>query len=408
MEEIISAEVRKDWNGSGTDFPLFLPVTDDMEKKENEERIGKSVELVKKQIHAFPYPLCFFGMRKRWKKKTERLVGNILKKEPLLHLEKSMSGASLQGFQDEIAAFMRRARLFAPELALADMGQAIRNYMVYAIFRELNGLPQKCTASIFGYSMLYPFTDNFIDGAERTKEEKVHYNQLIAGKLKGEYCQPVSEYEEKTLALLSAIEEDYDKSDEIYSGLLLMLEAQKNSQKQENTETVLTEEQAFHISVCKGGMSVLIDRYLIGKPMTEADLHFYYGFGFLLQLCDDLQDITQDRENGSRTLFTVCTACEETERKINRLLHYTKKLFEGCECRNEDFKQFLFDNCCLLILFSAAGSREHVSSEWLAEAQRHFPVSLKYMDCLQESLRGWDLDGDRKRYGTMMDTFLKA
>lgn len=86
-------------------------------------------------------------------------------------------------------------------MELEDMGQAIRNYMVYAIFREQNGLPQKCSSSIFGYSMLYPFTDNFLDDPSHTEEEKIHYNKLIHHRISGLPVTPLSLHEEKTAML---------------------------------------------------------------------------------------------------------------------------------------------------------------------------------------------------------------
>lgn len=403
----LSERVTEEWNRTADSFPAFLPVTEEGERAENEKRIMEGVGRLKAQLDRFPYPFGFPGGRRRWRKTTERMLDEILFREPLLAIDRAISRDALGGFKDGITDFLSKVRAFAPELAMEDMGQAVRNYLVYAIFRELNGLPQKCTSAIFGYSMLYPYTDNFIDGDGRSQEEKNHFNRLIADKLSGNAYETVSDYEEKTARLLSAIEEDYDREDEIFDGLLLMLEAQKDSQRQEDDEEAVTQEQALAISVYKGGLSVLIDRYFINLPMTEKDLHFYYGFGFVLQLCDDLQDISQDRENGSRTVFSMSVSFEETEKKINRLFHYTKSLFDGCDCKEEAFKKFLFDNCCLLILFSAIGSREHVSEEWLKAAAGHLPVSAEYIDSLKAVLPAEDA-GLQKKYGKMMDTFLKS
>lgn len=412
MENILSRRVAQMWketesSGTETAFPAFLPVTEAEEKKRNEERISESLERLGEELDSFPGRFGFFGRKRRWKKRMERQIDRLLFDKPLLSIDQVLPGDTLRAFREETAVFLKRARAFAPALSLEDLGQAQRNYMVYAIFRELNGLPQKCTSAIFGYSMLYPFTDNFIDGQEKSREEKAHFNRLIADKLSGRAFEAVSEEEKQTARLLAAVEEDYGREDEIFKGLLLMLEAQKDSQRQQDAGEAVTGEQALAISIRKGGLSVLIDRYFVNRPMTESDLFFYYGFGFLLQLCDDLQDISEDRKNGSRTVFSMCGSKEETAGNINRLLHFTRRLFAHCACERESFRRFLFDNCCLLILFSAMGSGEHVPEEWLSEAQRHLPVSPEYVEALKNNIPApGNICLNDKKYGKMLDALL--
>lgn len=413
IEEVLSEKIKEEWkrtnNASGDSF-FGLPESSLEEKRINEARVSENIEKMRVQMDAFSSPIRNpFWNRKHWKRKTERMFDEILWGEELLGIENVMSKDGLDGFKEETKTFVRKVRSFDSELQLEDMGQAIRNYIVYAIFRELNGLPQICTEAIFGYSMLYPYTDNYIDDKNRTKEEKKHYNKLIEDKLKGNTYEVLSRHEEKTVQLLSAIEGDYERPNDIYEGLLLMLEAQRNSQYQPESTTPLTEEEIIDISVYKGGLSVLIDRYFVNKSLTENDLFFYYGFGFLLQLCDDLQDITEDKENGSRTLFSVCKTPEETQHVINRLLLYAENLFKRCDCKKEEFKEFLLRNCYMLILFSAAGSREHLAEEWIMWAEGRMPVSIEYIDRLKSSFILPEGESKRRngKYMKMMDTLLK-
>ena len=106
-----------------------------------------------------------------------------------------------------------------------------------------------------------------------------------------------------------------------------MLEAQEISQKQADASLFLTERNIMDISIYKGGLSVLIDRFFINLKMTEEEILFYFGFGFLLQLCDDLQDIGEDKGSGSRTLLSSCLTPKETAARVNRLFSYTAGLF---------------------------------------------------------------------------------
>ncbi|NLL76888.1 MAG: hypothetical protein GX235_06540 [Clostridiales bacterium] len=404
---IISVQVKDAWKRAENNEPVMLPYMGGEDKQENEKRITNSVERFKEQVGKFPHSISFFGRQRRWKRNTERMFHDILWKEPLLGMEDSVSNEELEAFKDQAKAFVVRVREFDSQMAIEDIGQALRNYLVYAIFKELNGLPQKCKSAIFGYSMLYPYTDNFIDDVTRSREEKEHFNRLIEDFLRGKQYETISEYEERTVKLLAAVEEDYERPDEIFEGLLLMLEAQRNSQRQSRNEVPLTEEEVLDISVFKGGLSVLIDRYFIDKPFKEEDIYFYYGFGFLLQLCDDLQDISQDKGSGSRTLFSVCGSPKETEGKINQLLRYTGSLFSAYEGENAKFQQFLLRNTYLLILFSAARSREHITEEYLLWIDKQLPLSIDLYEEFKKSFSAEMLDKEGERYGKMMDVLLR-
>jgi hypothetical protein len=54
----------------------------------------------------------------------------------------------------------------------------------------------------------------------------------------------------------------------------------------------------------KGGYSVLLFRHLLETPLTAAERQALFGFGGLVQLCDDIFDVWFDRQNGICTLAT--------------------------------------------------------------------------------------------------------
>lgn len=396
-------QIKEAWKAVPDTCPDFLQTAEEKEQKENERRLVQSLNKINRQIDAFPYFFWQMHGRKKWKRDTETLLRDILREEPLLNIEKVMTEENLDNFWKETKLFMQNVRKFDKDMEIEDMGQAIRNYLVYAIFLELNGLEQKCKPSIFGYSMLYPYTDNYIDSQEVTMEEKKHYNKLIEDKLKGDKFEALSKHEEKTVELLAGVEKDYERPDEIYEGLLNMLEAQKNSLRQPDGREILDEDEIINISIYKGGLSVLIDRYFINKSFSEKDMYFYYGFGFLLQLCDDLQDITQDGEEGNRTIFTICTQQEEKAKKVNKLIHFTKMLFEDCEAYCEEFKEFLLRNCYLLILFSAHESRVHMTQEWMEWEKYRMPVAGELMNKMKTSFYQSNDRKQKKRLNKILD-----
>ncbi len=447
----LSEKLKAVWKEMPETEPDFLEQYSSAGQEKKEREISRAVEKGKNGLGEYPQSFFAFRKRKKWKRQMEELSESFLQEEPLLDIGSVMGKGELRDFQASMKEFLRNARKFDKKLGLEDMGQALRNYMVYAIFLALNGRELKYRPAAFGYSMLYPYTDNYIDSPERTGAEKEHYNRLIEDRLKGKSVKALSRHEKKTAELLAQIEKDYGRPHEVYEGLLLMLEAQENSLhqeeewKRERKESLRqengqggeedlhweekrrredklqqTRERVLGVSIYKGGISVMMDRYFVDKPWTERDLYFYYGFGFLLQLCDDLQDIVQDKEEGNPTAFSLCRTKGEAVRKVNKLLHFTKALFGFCDTEKPEFKRFLQKNCYLLILASAAGNAEWMEEEWLARMERRLPVRLKYLQEFGigmlgarrkeqeegEKNKGEDREKERKKFMRMLDVLI--
>lgn len=437
ITDALLPRIRELWLSSRDTFPNFLPAISHLEKRENETWVTAAMENFQRHAKAFPsrgklavrlpfpqkqaaqsiLPHSPSPQLKKWTKEMETLFHDLLSDEPILGIRRAMSEESLSSFQASMKGFLRQVRSFAPEMKSEDIGQALRNFMVYSIFREQNGLPQDCPSSIFGYSMLYPFTDNFLDDPARTPEEKKHFNLLIHHTISGLPITPQSGHEEKTAQLLARIAAVYPDSSsaasygetagkDIRQGLLLMLEAQEISQKQTDDSLPLTERNIMDISIYKGGLSVLIDRFFINLKMTEEDLFFYFGFGFLLQLCDDLQDIGEDKKNGSRTLLSSCNGPCETAARVNQLFSYTAALFDSCPCQNPAFRDFLRHNCYELILTSALGSGSWFDNAYLKKLEEYLPVSLSFLTEQKERLSGTFSDENESRMMEMLDAYL--
>ena len=402
----LSETLKAAWQEMPETEPDFLEEYSVAEQVEKERAISRALEKGKNGLGEYPQSFFAVWKRKKWKQDMEEMLETFLREESLLDIGGAMEEKELWDFQKSMKEFLRMVRKFDKKLALEDMGQALRNYMVYAIFLALNGRELRCRPAAFGYSMLYPYTDNYIDSPERTGQEKEHYNRLIEDKLKGKAVKPLSRHEKKTTELLEQVEKDYGRPHEVYEGLLMMLEAQENSLHQEEKwkgkgELPQTEDSVLGVSIYKGGVSVMMDRYFVDKPWTERDLYFYYGFGFLLQLCDDLQDIAQDKEEGNPTAFSLCRTKGEVVRKVNKLLHFTEKLFGFCDTGKTEFQIFLRKNCYLLILASAAGNGEWMEEEWLVWMERWLPVRLKYLQDFGIGILGGRRQGteDREEHG---------
>jgi len=384
VKDFCQNKIKNEWIGSEDSFPDFLSAISNKTKAENEKYIQTISISLRKQINSFSrFPIG----RKRWKRKTLNLFKQVLSNESIIGTHRILSQQTIDSFQDELIEFLRQVRKFSPELSIDGIGQAIRNYIVYLMFNELNQVNNGFNTACFGYSMLYPFTDNFIDSKEYSDEEKKQYNQIIRDKIEGKIVHPESTHEEKTCALLQAIESKYPRNNDstIFNLLLMMLEAQEDSLFQQNTINSLTFDERLDISLYKGGISVLIDRFFVDKEITEDDLLFYLEFGFFLQLADDLRDIEEDCNNGNQTIFTLDLQFEQQEKIVNKMLHFLHRIMDSYQIENNNFKIFILENCYQLIFTSVAGSKSFFSKEYLDKLEIYLNFSYLFLENLENS-----------------------
>lgn len=382
LKDICYNDIRTLWLEAEDTFPDFLIEVSKETKHKNEEYIREISDALQKQFNKIPK--LNFG-RKRWIKKNENLIHTFLQEETVLGVHRTISEHSLHAYQEELKTFLRRARSFAPELSLEGIGQAIRNYIVYIMFVELYQKESDFHTACFGYSMLYPYTDNYIDSSHISEKEKQQYNQMIKDKLEGKKVNPVTIHHQKTCELLQMIEDRYPREEKpsIFLLLLMMLEAQEYSLSQQKLQTQLTVEERLKISLYKGGTSVFIDRYFVDREITKDDLIFYLSFGFFLQLADDLQDIKSDSTYGNQTLFTVDFHYDQEEKLVNKLFHFLHRIINNYPMDHNNYKEFMLTNCCQLIFSSIAGSKEFFSKEYLNQLERYLPVTYPFMENMQ-------------------------
>jgi len=384
IRETCLNQIKNEWIASPDSFPDFLAEISAETRKQNEQYIQMISDDFRKLIKSFP--ISSRG-RKKWKQKMQDMLGHVLLEETIIGVHFAMDKQTLGAFQEELKAFLLHVRRFAPELPMEGIAQAIRNYIVYAMFNEIHQLkPGFCMAG-FGYSMLYPFTDNYIDSPEYSDMEKRKYNRIIRDKIEGKEVTPLTLHQKKTCELLSAIESEYPRESDptIFTLLLMMLEAQEDSLRQQNKSEPLSLSERLDISLCKGGLSVLIDRFLVKKEITESDLAFYLGFGFFLQLADDLQDIKDDSLQGHQTILTMDLRCEQEEKTANKTLHFMHRISKDFQADNDVFMDFIVSNCYQLIYSSIIGSREFFSQAYLDRLERYFPVTYPFLEKIKKN-----------------------
>ncbi len=264
-------EIKKVWEKQPEKFPFFLqenpdifPKIDLERKKENETFVQALSERLHKKFQQRPKEE---ERREQWEQELEQDLWDFLRKEKILFITEWMSEEKLEAFKREARRFVEQVRGFDQTLNKAQIWQALRNYFIYAILVDMQGEEQNAGEPILAYSLLYPYTDNYIDDERVSSREKERYNRMIALKLKGGNVLPQNPLEEKTCCLLDMIGKAYKetKRKKVESILLQLLEAQNCSIRQQKTE--ITEAEILDISIWKGSSSVLADflnRKLVG------------------------------------------------------------------------------------------------------------------------------------------------
>ena len=132
----------------------------------------------------------------------------------------------------------RWARQFDPKLSKADIIQASRNAWTACGLQPLLGERVRLTPAILGYSLLYPYSDNYLDREGVTREAKLRFSERFRGRLRGEMAAAAGDREAAIWALVELIEEQYPRAvyPQVFDCLLAIHRAQEQSIAQVRSE----------------------------------------------------------------------------------------------------------------------------------------------------------------------------
>lgn len=285
-----------------------------------------------------------------------------------------------QGYLEVAQEFITRARNEGPELKSEEIFQAIRNVWIMNSLQIFWGLPLEMTPSVYAYSMLYPYTDNFLDNPEVNSKEKIEFNQRLCKVLNGENLTPTNFIEEKVFSLVGQIESEYCRHSfpEVFDSLRLIQEAQTESIKQDKDE-LLAYDKILPISFFKGGTSVLADAFLVKGNLNIKEMHFAFAYGSFLQLLDDLQDAVADKKDNHQTLFSIKNSNEVIDNEIKSLISFIFKANtpDEFDTSNMSLMKEVITSCTLVMIMDAAGRNPGLISHRLyKELEAYSKVKL--------------------------------
>jgi hypothetical protein len=317
-----------------------------------------------------------------------------------------------RGFSGVASQLARKARHLDPAISAAAIFQACRNAWTACALQALMGQPMCLTPSIFAYSMLYPYTDNYLDDPSISLAAKLAFSGRFRRHLEGHAVTPLNEREATIWRLVEIIAEEYPRPawPEVYARLLAIHEAQENSVRMLRFGSSPENVDILRLSFEKGGTSVAADACLVRGSLSSEEARAAFGWGVLLQLEDDLQDLQQDLREGIRTIFTqavvdarLCAwSSASLDELTTRMLHFGSRVMRQIErlpancpslpgraLNHTPLKDMIRMSCSLLPVWSAGDSARYFSCDYLAHLESHSPFRFAALAKRRKKLADW-------------------
>ena len=347
-------------------------------------------------------------IHKKWSKNLEELSkdsgGHQVKQELRVFLEKIDVSQILfdqpflsffveKGYLDVAEQFILGAQKAEPTLENHELFQALRNVWIMNSLQLYWHRPLALTPSVYSYSLLYPYTDNYLDNQEVSPLDKIQFNHKLEQALAGEQQLSDSSAEKRIYELIEQIEIQYNrlKFPQVYKSLEFIHDAQVKSLQQGHLD-VLTNEKLLNLSFYKGGTSVLADGFLIKPDLRIEQMQFSYHYGAFLQLLDDLQDIEEDQQTNHQTLYSTEKFTYDVDIKIERLIAYIYAVNEihPYDTAVQKTMKEVIRTCTLMMVMEAVGSNpEIVSPSFYSKLESYSKVRLSFFSEYKKSINAY-------------------
>jgi hypothetical protein len=360
------------WKSPGV-IPSFTMAYSIDEQRHNERYLDNQIGALIFEIKHIP---TVASERVLWQKQCQpRLVefaSRIFRLE-----DRQIEFLERSGLIEASVKFARMARSFDPKISAEDIYQAGRNVMTANFVQVLMGMQVDVTPSIFAYSMLYPYTDNYLDDASVSTENKKDFNQRFRRWLEGELIEPSNHREETIFALVKMIEGEWPRGryPQVYQSLLEIYAAQARSLELVKPGASPYDLNVLGISFEKGGTSVLADGYLVAGDLNDQQARILYSYGAFTQLMDDLEDLEPDREDGRMTIFSQTMQRWPLDTLTSRLFHFGRAIFRDMQSFDQQAAASLGElitHCLDPILLDIVGKAgRYYSKNYLRELEGH-------------------------------------
>lgn len=368
------------WRSTSTEVPDLGEPTTCRRQSRNQRATDRLIDATEADLLAWPSETKGRASAQQRLRRRLRAFGGETLGLPAAQCAVIFSDA----YMDATADFARRARAFDAELAVDELFQAMRNVWIMQLFQLFLGRRPSVEPAMLGYSLLYPYTDNRLDHPGLDRARKADFCDRLERRLRGEAAAPRGRHERAVWDLVAMIESQFERSlfPEVYLSLLAIHRAQVGSLGQQSAARRLGEDEILALSIAKGGASVLADGYLVGGRISRDEADFFFGYGVVLQLIDDLQDSRTDADAGHQTLFSTSAPGPSRDRLTGRLFHFLDAVLDGsgrfADPSYDVLKDVVRTNCAQLIVQSAAQSPRSFSLGFLSHLEARSPWTFRY------------------------------
>lgn len=371
------------WNQANTSNQVLLTLKEQYTKndqKKNELFIQNALDQLVPLLDAIPENKQDFD---QWQNSLKLFLSNMIQQTPFLTSEEKSFMANPE-LLDASESFIRKALEHDDTLDFESIGQALRNIWIALIFQMKYNVEPSVTESIFGYSMLYPLTDNLMDDPGMSANEKKAFCARLTQRLLHKSVEKQLHAEKDIFKMLDLIDSEYPPAafPNVHESLLAIHKAQELSLIQQKIGTTPYTADLLGISFYKGGTSVIADAFLAKGDLTDSEQQFAYDFGALLQLCDDLQDVETDAKIGHMTIFSQLYKKNQLDPLVNKMLHFSDSLLKD----EKKIGAIMHKNCQLLILGSSLMNPSMLSWRYRWMLKKYMPIRMEAFKKMSKKL----------------------
>ncbi len=398
------AQTIEVWNRGAAQPARDAPRYSLKEQQKREKAYDQGLRAVEREVRRTP------RTRAERIKRQDRIVASFARfSATALDLEEETIKLLTDDFLPVGTKLARWARQFDASLGMADIIQACRNAWTACGLQPLLGERVGITPSILGYSLLYPYSDNYLDREDISAEAKLRFSERFRNRLRGKRFSAQDDREAALWTLVGLIEEQYPRAryPQVFECLLAIHRAQEESIAQLRSCSHFGDAELLRMSCAKGGTSVLADACLAHGGLSREESRFSFEWGVLLQLGDDLQDVREDMRRGSVTLFSRAAELgRPLDGLVIQLLNFSEQVgarMDHLPNGAEMLKKLLRMSWRSLIVGAVANSHEYFSPGFLDEAERWSPFRFEFLRTRNERLTS-----RQGLYAILFEAFLEA
>lgn len=402
VESQVSAAIA-DWHSCAAASPTHLPRFTPAEQKVREAEYDRALRMVEDEANRL-------RRRPTERDQAQRRIVAVFPRfaKVALGLEDEAIHMLTDGFLPIGTQFAQWAKRFDPGLAMTDTIQACRNAWTMCGIQPLVGDRMRLTPAIIGYSLLYPYTDNYLDDERIAPTRKLEFSMRFRDRLCGLRIEARNRQEATVWAMVRLIEDQFPRQryPQTYECLLAIHQAQEDSLAQSKHGRTKSAD-LLRLSFAKGGTSVLADACLSHGYLDDAQSRFAFHWGVLLQLGDDLQDVQEDLKIGSATLFSQAVQQRVAlDNLVLQLLAFSDRVADRVDQLPDGdpaLKRLLRGSWRSLILMAVARSHRFFSETFLNELEPASPFRFAF-----QRDRHKRFAGRSGLYKVLFDSFLAS